>query len=453
MTLRTSLRIAGALALAMLATTGCSRDHGPLKPWPLSTDPVVFQDAFTGAVEFQAFGNSQLDALSTDAAEQFEGTGCVRVTVPATNYAGGAFVTTQPRDLTGYNALTFYAKASRAVTVDVAGLGNDNTGTSRFEARRNTIPVTPTWTKVVVPIPLAAKLAAERGLFFFAAAPKGGAGYVLWFDDVKFERLTTIMNPRPAMTPQTLNTFVGATAVVSGTQTTFDIGPTDSVVVGHMPGYFTFASSDPAVATVTDATIRVVGSGTATITAKLDTTLARGAVTVNAAPFAPGLAPVPTVPVADVLSLFSNAYPNRPVDKWSADWDVADVTSLNINGDDLKLYTNMVYAGIEFTSNTIDATAMTRFHMDIWVPADTTFKVKLVDFGANGIYGGGDDSEHEITFNAGSTPPLVPSTWVGLEIPLEDFANLHARAHLAQLILSISGSTRTVYVDNIYFHR
>jgi hypothetical protein len=450
MTLRTTTWLAGAIALAAL-TAGCSRDPGLLKPWPLSTDPIVFQDAFTGAVEFQAFGNSQLDALSTDTTNQYEGTGCIRVDVPTSNYAGGAFVTTQPRDLTGYDALTFYARASRAVTMDVAGLGNDNTGTSKFEARRNAIPVTTTWTKIVVPVPLPAKLTAERGLFFFAAAPQGGSAYTLWFDDIRFEQLATVTNPRPAITPQTLNTFVGATATVTGTQTTFDVGPTDSVVVGHMPGYFTFASSDPAVATVTDATIRVVGAGSASITATLGETPARGAVTVVAAPFTPGHAPVPTVPAADVISLFSNAYTNRPVDKWSADWDRADVTSLNIDGDDILLYTNLVYAGIEFTSNTIDATAMTYFHLDIWVPSGTTFRVKLVDFGANGIYLGGDDSESELTFNAASTPALVTGSWVGLEIPLADFTGLLARAHLAQLVLS--GDTRTVYVDNIYFHR
>jgi hypothetical protein len=450
MTLRTSMRLAGAMALAILATTGCSRDPGPLKLWPLSTDPTVFADAFTGAVEFQAFGNSQLDALSTDAAEQFMGTGCIRVTVPASGYAGGAFVTTKPRDLTGYNALTFYAKASRAVTMDVAGLGNDNTGTSKFEARRSTIPVTTTWTKIVVPIPLSARLTAERGLFFFAAAPQSGSGYVLWFDEIQFEQLATVTNPRPALTSQTLNTFVGASTSVSSTQTAFDIGAADSVVVGHMSGYFSFASSDPTVATVTDGTIRVVGQGTASITAQLGDTPARGAITVVAAPFTPGHAPVPGLPAANVISLFSNAYTNRTVDKWSADWDQATVTGLDIAGDDIKLYTSMIYAGIEFTSNTIDATAMTHFHMDIWVPSGSTFRVKLVDFGANGIYAGGDDSEQELTFNSGTTPALVTGSWVALEIPLASFTNLVARAHLAQLV--ISGDTRTVYVDNIYFH-
>ncbi len=450
MTLRTSMRMAGALALALLATTGCSRDPGPLQPWPLSTDPIVFQDAFTGAVEFQAFGNSQLDALGTDATAQYEGTGCLRVNVPNAGYAGGAFVTARPRDLTGYNALVFYAKASRAITVDVAGLGNDNTGTSKYEARRNAVPVSTTWARVVVPIPLPARLTAERGLFFFAAAPQGGSGYTLWFDDVHFALLPEVANPRPALTAQTLNTFVGATTGVTATQTTFGVGA-DSVVVGHMSGYFDFVTSDPTVATVAGGTIRVVGAGTASVTARLGDVPARGAITVNASAFAPGHAPTPTLPAASVISLFSNAYSNRPVDKWSADWDRADLTNLNISGDDIKLYTNLVYAGIEFISNTVDATAMTHLHLDVWVPSGTTFKVKLVDFGANGIYGGSDDSESELTFNAASSPALAVGSWVGLEIPLAGFTGLAARSHLAQLVLS--GDTRTVYLDNLYFHR
>jgi hypothetical protein len=31
------------------------------------------------------------------------------------------------------------------------------------------------------------------------------------------------------------------------------------------------------------------------------------------------------------------------------------------------------------------------FHTDIWSSDFTEFKVKLVDFGANGVFGGGDD--------------------------------------------------------------
>jgi hypothetical protein len=73
-----------------------------------------------------------------------------------------------------------------------------------------------------------------------------------------------------------------------------------------------------------------------------------------------------------------------------------------------------------------------------------------VDFGGNGVFGGGDDSEQELTFNGSTTPALTPGTWSALDVPLSDFTNLAARAHLAQLILA---GTSTVFVDNVYLHR
>ncbi len=163
-------------------------------------------------------------------------------------------------------------------------------------------------------------------------------------------------------------------------------------------------------------------------------------------------APTPTDDPLAVISLFSNAYTNVTVDTWSAVWDAADVADVQIAGNDTKLYTNLNYAGIEFTSQTIDATDMTHFNMDIWTPSPTAlpavFRIKLVDFGANGVYGG-DDTEHELTFNASSTPPLESTNWISYHIPLTDFVGLVTKAHLAQLI--ISGTIPTVYVDNVYF--
>lgn len=164
-------------------------------------------------------------------------------------------------------------------------------------------------------------------------------------------------------------------------------------------------------------------------------------------------APTPNVPATNAISLFSNAYTNVTVDTWSADWDQADVADVQIAGNDTKLYTNLVFAGIEFISQTVNASAMTHFHMDIWTPDATSagvFRIKLVDFGADGAFGGGDDTEHELTFNASSTPPLVTGEWVRFDIPFTAFTGLVNRGHLAQLI--ISGDPNTVYVDNVYFH-
>jgi len=161
-------------------------------------------------------------------------------------------------------------------------------------------------------------------------------------------------------------------------------------------------------------------------------------------------APTPTVPADKVISLFSNAYTNVTVDTWSAGWDNASVTDLQIAGNDTKLYQGLGFAGIEFTSQTINATAMTNFHLDIWTPvaiAGKEFKIKLVDFGADGVWGGGDDVEHELTITESD---LSSQSWKGLDIPLANFTGLITRGHLAQLI--ISGTLPTFYVDNIYFH-
>lgn len=165
-------------------------------------------------------------------------------------------------------------------------------------------------------------------------------------------------------------------------------------------------------------------------------------------------APTPLYPEDNVISLFSNAYTNVPVDTWSADWDQADVADVQIEGNDTKLYTNLVFAGIEFTSQTIDATAMTNFYMDVWTPDPTAlpaiFKIKLVDFGADGVWGGGDDVEFELTFDETTTPALISENWIAFDIPLSDFTGLTTTGHLAQLI--ISGDPNTVYVDNVLFY-
>ena len=157
-------------------------------------------------------------------------------------------------------------------------------------------------------------------------------------------------------------------------------------------------------------------------------------------------APTPAKAAHSVISLFSNAYQNKPIDTWSADWDNADITTTMIKKNEAICYSNLIYAGIEFTTNQINATIATHLHIDIWTPNSKTFKVKLVDFGDNGLYQGAtnDDSEDELSF----TPAL--GKWVSYDIPLSDFKNLKSRAHLAQLILV--GSNSQVYIDNVYFY-
>ena len=453
------------LALTVIASTvlvaACERGSDPTGPAPFPPEAEVFSDGFGASVDFQAFEGSKLDAVSIDATERRNGEASLRVDVPAPGnpnegFAGGAFVAGVPRDLTGFNALTFWAKSSVSISLNAAGLGNDNTGTSLYMAEVDGgLALTSTWAKYTLPIPDASALQQEAGLFFFAENAEGTEAYNIWFDDIQFESLETLVNPRAYIAETTVEGAVGAMFPVPGTQFVANADGVD-VVMDASPAYFDFASSDPAVATVDDeGTVSLVGPGTASITAQLASVAAEGTVTlqVNAPPAE--AAPAPTQDEADVISLFSNAFSNVTVDSWlqfgNDGVSVADGTVL---GDDVKIYSDLVFAGVEFSSSTIDASNMTRFRMDIWTPdateAPAVFRVKLVDFGADDAFGGGDDSEHEVTFSATTTPALATESWISLDVPLADFAGLLSTANIAQLV--ISGDPNTVYVDNLFFY-
>jgi hypothetical protein len=255
---------------------------------------------------------------------------------------------------------------------------------------------------------------------------------------------------------QTVGAETGQQLPIGGLLETFNLPTGIDQSVNVAPAYFTFTSSNTSVATVSSAgVVSVIEAGTAKITAKLGDLDAAGSLTIQSAgqPVAPKVpAPTPSVSPDSVISLFSNAYSNVKVDTWNTRWQfsTAEDFDLKINGNDVKRYRNLNFVGIEFTSQTINATSMTHFHMDIWTPDPTNppaaFKILLVDFGANNAFGGGDDSSHELSF---TSPLLQSEQWVSIDVPLANFTGLTNRAHLAQLVLS--GDLPNVYIDNVYF--
>ena len=134
-------------------------------------------------------------------------------------------------------------------------------------------------------------------------------------------------------------------------------------VIAASNRYFTFTSSDPAVATVDPAgKVAVQGNGVATVTAQLGGIPAAGPLTVKvgAAETCPPLAvptdaaPTPTVPAADVISLFGTAYPARTVDSWHTSWSdccsVYTPTTLTTPSGPhpVKRYNLFPFNGVEF---------------------------------------------------------------------------------------------------------
>ncbi len=414
---------------------------------------AVFTDNYAAGVTFEAFGGST-NAVTIDMTEKNTGTSSLKVVVPAVGYTGGALKAATAQNLTTYNAISFWAKASAAKALNVAGISNNAT-TSTFQTEWNAVALTTTWKKYIIPIPNASKLTAETGLFHFAENGEEGA-YTMWLDDIQYENLAAgvIGTFVPAIATETINVLVGANFPINGTAATVPVNSVNQSLA-IAAANFTFTSANTATATVS-ATGQgtAVAAGTTTITAKLGTVNANGTLTVNvsAATNPTAAAPTPTQTAANVISLFSNAYTNVPVDTWSASWDQADVSNFVIGtNDSIRKYTNLIFAGIEFTSKPIDATTMTHFHIDMWSPNATNFKIKLVDFGANGTFGGGDDSEHELAYTATTNPAVATNKWVSFDIPLSSFTGLKAKAKLAQMILS--SSTATVFVDNVYFYK
>lgn len=161
-------------------------------------------------------------------------------------------------------------------------------------------------------------------------------------------------------------------------------------------------------------------------------------------------APDPTEDAANVISMFSNVYTDVAVDTWQTPWSEGILTDIQIQGNDTKRYTNLNFVGIETTgANLVDASEMQFFHFDIWTPNMTTFRVKLVDFGADQGFDGGDDTEHEIVYE-----DVPQNAWVSYMIPMADFAGLTAQNNLAQLIFSgLPVSESAIYVDNVYFSK
>jgi Secretion system C-terminal sorting domain len=270
--------------------------------------------------------------------------------------------------------------------------------------------------------------------FKFVATP---AGSNLYIDNIYFWK------------PANLPTITGFTvpAKIIG-DPNFTLTPPTS----NSTGAFTYLSSNTSVATISGSTVTITGIGTSIITANQAAAGAYSAGSITTTlTVTPAAAPTPTVAAANVISLFSNAYTNVPVDTWRTGWSPATVTfsDLQIAGNDTKLYTNLSYVGVEFTgSNLIDATAMQYYHVDVWTPNATEFKVKLVDIGANGAFGGGDDVEHEYTM-----PSLTQGGWNSYNIPLSAFTALTTRAHLAQMIfVGIPFGSTTAYIDNVYFY-
>ena len=122
----------------------------------------------------------------------------------------------------------------------------------------------------------ASKLFEERGMFSYSTGTRNtnGYGYTFWIDELQFEKLGTVGQPLPIIMlgeDVTMNSFIGTTIDdLQRSACIFNLPSGEDQLVTTYPSYFSFESTNPSVASVSeDGLVTVLDSGTAVITASL----------------------------------------------------------------------------------------------------------------------------------------------------------------------------------------
>jgi len=316
--------LAFILMSLVLFSLSCERQFDEQIPASYPTTPEVFIDGFSAGLAYAAFGGSNVTAFDVDKEVKYAGTASMKFAVPDAGdpnggYAGGVYYTEIGRDLSDYDALTFWAKASKSAAIDVVGFGND-LGEAKFQVTLQNVPVNSNWKQYIIPIPDASRLTSESGMFFYSEAPEEGQGYTFWIDELKFEKLGTVAHKRAMIfngEDKVENTVNGVKIPITGASFTFNMPTGIDQTVLAAPSYFSFSSSNSSVAEI-DSTgaISVLSEGSAVITATSGDAEAVGSMTVvSRGDFVS--APLPTRPEQEVISIFSDVYENVPVDYYN----------------------------------------------------------------------------------------------------------------------------------------
>lgn len=457
----------GVIALFLIVQLGCKRELSEDAVLPqFSNNPYVFTDNFIGLGSdfYFPFADAKPDVFSVDLKEGFESNASVRIDVPNETDPGGAYagaifrIDGAGRNLTTYDALTFYVKASTGTKLGDVGFGIDYLQDKNQVTIQN-VNVGTNWSKVIIPIPDPSKLVNERGVFWFAAGTQetNGAGYVLWFDEIKFEKLGTVGKPTSRILngeENSIKSFVGASITVSGLTHVFNLTNGQDVTVISKPSYYKFTSSNPSVATVNDSGIvKILATGIAEITAKVNGVLAKGKLIVESKGNLPG-APTPNRPANDVKSIFSDAYVNATESNFTPGFGGSTTIFdlLTTSSGKVVQYSNNNYTGIIF-GNTVDASALGFLHIDAYVEnASSVIGIQIRDIGANktietDVFTGnpiGDDKDKRMNLNG-----FEAGVWKSFDVPL-NAGILNQKSNLGAII--ITGGPNFM-LDNIYFYK
>ena len=129
-----NIKIVLFLSLSLAVIYSCDRDFSDDVVFAtFDNTSEVFLDAPVGLGSdfYFPFLNSKATAFSVDEEVGFESDASIRIDVPNANDPDGSFagaifrIDGAGRNLTGFDALTFYAKASQGVVIGEIGFGQD----------------------------------------------------------------------------------------------------------------------------------------------------------------------------------------------------------------------------------------------------------------------------------------------------------------------------------------
>lgn len=448
-------------------------------------NPVGLTDEFFISIDPAEGANPE--AFGTDDNESYLGTSSIRIAVPSPdnpngNFVGGIFRDRgEGRDLSGYDALTFWAKGSVNGQVEF-GFGPDFLDDAPDEPRFVVVSqteLTTDWQKYIIPIPDPSKLTKVKGLFSFAAGgfdiiddePNGNeVAWTFWLDEIRFERLGTIGQYQPIIlngSDLEQQGFINVPIEIGGTQLRANLPTGENVTISASPNYFNYESSNPDVATVDESgVVSVIGTGQTLISASISGIGAQGSLalnvegTFNTAPVPPDRSP------ENVVSLFSDAYANIPVRHYNgffqfattqggegADPNNVDIKIPNGDGtfDNIINYTelNFVSIGTYQTVPFADVSDMTHLHVDINVLDESISPGDFINLIIESNTGSGNATSGNFTINGSQ---FVPEEWLSLDIPLSNFSGSIDFANVGQLFFVSDATISNIFVDNVYFY-
>ena len=153
----------------------------------------------------------------------------MRFDVPNVGDPNGAYAGAISRIMadatSGFDALTFWAKATKTGTINEIGL--DKTLEKINIRLHSNLELTTYWKQYTIAIPDPSKLTRESGFVLVCGRPEDGEGYSFWIWWIAIWKLGTVAQPKafhfwwPGCSIQT---FAGVTTPISGLKQTVNLG-------------------------------------------------------------------------------------------------------------------------------------------------------------------------------------------------------------------------------------